>query len=147
MASSLIFLSFIPFPSSLARRSISVVSSFVHFISYWACCRMVLVLLGFGGRGVVPIFDGSMEESESYSSSENVFLRGLRYWLFLKIYSEYQWNYLWWATIQRIVHLFAIFWGVGPARALCLFPFNKNIQIINKQTYPLKLPPLKIYQP
>jgi hypothetical protein len=44
-------------------------------------------LEGLGGRGVVPIFDAYIEESES-SSSENAFLIGFRYWLLLTVYSE-----------------------------------------------------------
>ena len=87
-ASSLIFLSFIPLPSSLLSKSISVVSSLVHLIYPWACWRMDLDLAGLGGRGVVPIFDGSMSESDYDSLSENAFLMGFRYWLLLIGYSE-----------------------------------------------------------
>lgn len=65
MANSLIFLSFIPFPSNLESRSISVVSYRVQRISSCACWSTDLAFAGLGGKGVVPILSFSMEESES----------------------------------------------------------------------------------
>ena len=78
LASSLIFLSLRPLPSSLERMSISVVSYRVHFISDWACWSTDLGLVGLGGRGVLPTWWFSREESESCSLSEKACLMGLR---------------------------------------------------------------------
>ena len=82
-ANSLIFLSFIPWPSSLAKISVSNCYVLSHFIYSWTCWRMVLVCWGgFGGKGVPVVRFCSKSESSS-SSSENAFFMG-----FLKLFLE-----------------------------------------------------------
>ena len=109
VASSLIFLSFIPLPSNLVSRSNSVVSYLVHFISSWACWRTDLGLLGLGGKGVVPFLDGSRSESESESLSEKAFLMGFLYWLLLTTSSEWRRDYLFVVLLLMIVSYVVIF--------------------------------------
>jgi hypothetical protein len=55
LASYCIFLSFMPWPSSLERISISVYSSLFHFIVYWACWRTDLGLGCLGGKGLAMV--------------------------------------------------------------------------------------------
>lgn len=110
LASSRIFLSFMPVPSNLLSKSSSVVSSFVQRISSCACCKADLPLGGLGGSGVCPFLESTDEWEES--SSEYEFLRGLRYCERLTASSTWVRWYLWGST-----HRMRVPWSVRSAAA------------------------------
>lgn len=67
VASSRIFLSFMPVPYNLLSKSSYDVSSLIQRISSCACCRADLPLGGLGGSGVYPFLESREEWEESSS--------------------------------------------------------------------------------